>query len=110
MEKYIITLIGFDYENKSDNFEVIEDAHIESFEFEADEKEWTKQSIKKALNEFISDVYDKIDDGTIKEELVANAFDKCQLPFASKLYILAIDNEGLTYKISDYSCYGGARL
>lgn len=105
MEQYIITLIGFDYENKTDNFDVIDDAHISSLVFEAGD--WTKQSIKEALNEFISDVYDKEGD---KEQLVADAYDRCRLPFASDLYALAMDNEGLTYKISDYNCYGGVRF
>lgn len=107
MDKYIITLIGFDYENKTNNFEVIDDAHIKTFVFEAGE--WTRENISRALNQFISDVYDNIVDED-KEDIVAKAFDNCRLPFASLLYQMAMDKEGLIYRISDWHLYGGVRL
>lgn len=101
MDKYIITLIGFDYENKTDNFEVINDMNTESFAYET---ELSLQQIKNQLNEFISDVFDKLGEND-KEELVDGAFSKCKLPFAVSLRQMAMDNEGLTYRIDDYGCY-----
>lgn len=102
-EKYIITLIGFDYENKSDNFGVIDDSKIKSFVFEAGDKE----SIEQALIQFISDVYDNSTGVCDKEKIVENALDKCKLPFAPLLRQFAMDNDGLTYRIGDWELYTG---
>lgn len=106
MNKYIVTLIGFDYDNKTDNFEVINDALINSFVVFETEK-WEKERIKDAIKEFISDVYDRLDEGVDKEQVIADAYDRCRLPFATELYRIAMDYEGLTFRVNDYDCFGG---
>lgn len=100
MNKYIVTLIGFDYDNKTDNFEVINDALINSFIFETEE--WGKERIKDAIKEFISDVYDRLDEGVDKEQVVADAYDRCRLPFATELYRIAMDYEGIVAVVHPY--------
>lgn len=94
MNKYIITLIGFDYENKTDNLSVLEDATIKSIVYET---ESLIEDVKEILDNFISDIQPQA--GKDKEVLVAEAFDKLQVPFASELYSMALNNEAVTVQI-----------